>query len=330
MRVVISGLGRMGAGPRCADGTILSHLDAVLSCKEAELVAVVEPNQRNFAEVQERFPDHEFNLYRNLSDVSVNQVDLVVLSGPTECRKEEISSALLLHPRILLVEKPLAASLDDSVEIVSLLRESTVEVRVNFNRRFDPRHLQLKSDLPDQSPEFIGLRYSNGLFNFSSHVVDLIQDWFGEFTSVQTHCIKKYDDDYLASFDARLSTGTRVHMSGRRSDSIAVFDLEIQYSDRRYVLENGGIRIYRQKVEKNSVYPGYAVYGNPEYIVPPSSPVSGIMEFYHSAVSHITHGEYLPGCNLNDAVRNIEVLDAVIRSGNNCEPIQSIYQTTLQ
>jgi len=179
--VVIVGLGRIGLGYDFAgeDHQVFTHTKACLVHHRFELVMGIDPREsarRDF----ESFSGRPASPSLTEAGLKPGGIDLVIVSTPTAVRVPVLEDALLLRPRILLVEKPLAATAAEAETIMSRCAESRVQVVVNYFRYYTPG---IQSVLA-LAPGLGGLsgaicHYSGGVLNNASHFVSLLLQWFG-------------------------------------------------------------------------------------------------------------------------------------------------------
>jgi predicted dehydrogenase len=235
-RVVIVGLGRIGMGYDLEkrDGSVLTHARAFSEHQSFELVGAIETS----TELCERFE----RLYgvRAFSSVEAGlqscAPEVVVVATPTATRKEVIEQVLGCHSvHTILCEKPLALSLDEALAIKNMCETRGVKVYANYYRRALPGAKRAK--------EFIesgGLGdnvtavswYSGGLLHNGTHMIDLLQYWFGNL-AMATLIGEQVDASHLGvrerrSPDAALEfAGGQVILVGRGASGFDLHEIEV-------------------------------------------------------------------------------------------------------
>lgn len=130
LRFGLAGLGAMGR----------NHLRVISARRDCELVAVADPSPDALAEAVAR------SGARGWSDpvemLASDGLDAVVLAAPTTVH---LGTALAAIERgvAVLVEKPLAASVEEGLEIMAAARSTGVPVQVGHVERFNPAVLEL-------------------------------------------------------------------------------------------------------------------------------------------------------------------------------------------
>lgn len=123
LRMAVVGVGALGRH----HARILSQMDGV------ELVAVAETNPQQGAKVAESCGTRLVTDYRELFD----QVDAVSIAVPTRFHRP-VAGAFLERGIPAMVEKPLAASVEDAAALVDLAESNNTLLQVGHIERFNP------------------------------------------------------------------------------------------------------------------------------------------------------------------------------------------------
>lgn len=142
--------------------------------------------------------------YENISDALFNQnIDLVIISTPTNTHFEVLQRILnLATPKIILCEKPLSYDLKESIAMVELCKDKSVDLYVNYMRRSEPGALNIKKRIEANITlgDFSGTAYySNGFLNNGSHLYNLLEYWLGE--TVEFKVINKGQSTRISEAD---------------------------------------------------------------------------------------------------------------------------------
>ena len=173
MRVIVVGLGVQG-NKRCA-------------VAGKEVVATVDPV-------------HPEATYRSLADVPLGRYDAALVCTPDDA-KVELLTHLLNNGKHLLVEKPLLASDNQTLEaLATIARSKGVVCYTAYNHRFEPHFVRMKHTIESgQLGKIYCVRmfYGNGtarlvrdsawrdqgagvLPDLGSHLLDTVLFWFGK------------------------------------------------------------------------------------------------------------------------------------------------------
>ena len=193
-QALLVGLGRIGCGydahlpfqwnqPHAS--SILSHARAIACHPNFELLSGVDPSPI----ARERF----FNLYNRPAYADLQSLiasssginpDLVIIAVAPQLQLSLVSQLLsVVSPRLLLLEKPVAATLDDGYTLEKLCsQQEGLSVAVNYIRRYLPA-VQLwqkrlhSGDLGDLLHGSI--TYGKGILTNGSHFLNLAEAWLG-------------------------------------------------------------------------------------------------------------------------------------------------------
>lgn len=130
--VIVVGCGAMGS----------FHAETIAGLRNAELLAVVDPSAGRAEEAAARFrckafPDLDAALR------ACPEARAVVIVTPENVRRAPISSALAAGCAVFL-EKPLALTCAEGLELAGKIRAAGVAFQIGFQRRFDPDIVALR------------------------------------------------------------------------------------------------------------------------------------------------------------------------------------------
>lgn len=178
IKVAIIGLGRIGfeLDAKIAKKYILSYSRAFRLHGGFNLVAgfdIDKVKQNNFNKIYKIPAYHYRDLKRRLKDI-----DVIIISTPVNSHfrvfKDVISAC---HPRMIILEKPLALNLKQAKEIVRITKRKNIPLYVNYFRRIDPGIKALKQHIKKRKwggLKHVNIYYGRGLLNDGSHFIDLI------------------------------------------------------------------------------------------------------------------------------------------------------------
>ena len=252
----------------------------------------------------------------DLTTLTPRTGEVIAICTPASARLTVVEQTLARRPRVVVIEKPLAMSLDEARRIVSAAERAGVELRVNFRRRFDPRHLRWRGRAP-KHPRAIVMRYGKGLMNYGSHLIDWLLDWYGPVETVQALSGLPSSDilDPSISFRCRMTAGFDAVAVGIDGLDYDQFEIDIMGQTESLSLTAGGADIRRHAAVKDLHYPGYSHLAETDGERDVAR-VGGFLELYSAIDSHLREGATLGGCDGVAALAGMAVLDAVRRSAD--------------
>ena len=123
----------------------LKHLDALKNIKDVEVTSIMGPTESKIkALAAERRINHFSTSLENC--IARNDVDAVILSTPTQLHANQ-AIACMDAGKHVLIEIPLADSLEDSMRVVKKHRETGLTCMAGQVRRFNPSHQWIKNKI---------------------------------------------------------------------------------------------------------------------------------------------------------------------------------------
>ena len=144
LRVGLAGLGSMGR----------NHLRHLSSRPDCTLVAIADPEAAALADAVTRTGAAGFA--DSLAMIAETTLDAVVVAAPTTAHAA-IAAAAIERGLPVLVEKPLAATVDEGLTLVAAARDRGIPLQVGHVERFNPAVLELGRRLADG---WVGALYS--------------------------------------------------------------------------------------------------------------------------------------------------------------------------
>lgn len=311
IRAAVIGLGRAGSGDR--GNPSRSHVGAILAVDGLVLAAAVDPSPRAREAARENWDlPASVALLARTEDLAEGSCDVIAVAAPTELRRQTVSVALAKKPKVLIVEKPLARTPAEAEELIAAARKKSVALRVNFHRRLDPDHAAFRAALP-ADPLHVIVHYGKGLFNYASHMVDLLVAWFGPVEMVESLSMSGDAPDPNVTFRLRMARGFDALFVGLDGLSYDQFEAEFYLPGGKFELVSGGVEKRRARTVPDRFYKGYMQLDDAEEMFPPK-PVGGFRELYKSVRDHLVNGTPLAGCGPDDALHVMAVLAAALDS----------------
>jgi predicted dehydrogenase len=123
------------------------HARSLLTCPQAQLLAVASPTPGNAERFAQQFGiAHPYTDYRRMLDLP--EIDLIVIGTPndTHCRITLDAAAAGKH---VVVEKPLCMNLDEADQMIAACRQARVKLMYAEELCFAPKYVRLKQLLDE-------------------------------------------------------------------------------------------------------------------------------------------------------------------------------------
>lgn len=178
-KVLLVGLGNIAMGYDIdRDDICWTHLKAIMSHPEFDILAGVDPNQSKRDLFSEISGVSAFSTMQQFCRESHINVDLVVIASPTEFHLEDYQLANNLNPKLVLMEKPLVAEVEEIISLEKYVQQGA-PIQVNLFRLYQ-KSLNLKLDELKQSGYCkIKVSYSGSILNNGIHFITLLESHFG-------------------------------------------------------------------------------------------------------------------------------------------------------
>jgi len=324
IKAAVIGLGKIAAGyaddpaqTRCYP--YATHAQVLRDHPQFDWQAVVDvaPEARKAAQERWQVPETAA-CARDLS--CAGEIELAVIATPPENRTEILSAFPSL--RVVLVEKPLALTLEEAESFLNACKKRGILVAVNLPRRSDKSLRSLAKGGLEQRigrPMAIFGTYGNGLQNNGSHLVDLVRMLLGEVVEVQAVA-------HLTPVpEGPIPGDTNPAFSLRLDNEHAVMVHPIRFSHYREV----GLDIWGERGRLSLLHESLTLIQSP---VAPCRALTGANEILHEAaetsVTTIGHalyevyenlaatlrGEAKLNCSGETGLGTMRVIDAILRS----------------
>ncbi len=258
--VIVVGLGAIGMGydfESNSKSSRLSHSGSVHNHPSYSLVGGVDPDKLKRENFEKFFQSRS---YSSIHEALIeNRPRLIIISTPNFLRLNVIKEIIEIYkPEVILLEKPIATTIEEGTSIVKLCAENRIKLFVNYMRTASPGILNLKKWLiaKNYTGKISGnIWYQGGLINNASHIVNLLECLFGpaeEFKILKVEHLVDVDQDnpYGAiSFSNGYLSVTPINSSYAKTNGFHVF---LENESLEFSRELNGVIL--RKVINDSVY----------------------------------------------------------------------------
>jgi len=245
IETIIIGFGKIAYGyNEYNKKDILTHYRSLYKNKKFKLSAFVEPNNERRKKIVKKL---KIKGYANLSQLK-NKVfpKFVIICSPTNSHTKIIKELIKEHKSIktILCEKPFGNNYYQSQKTINELKKKNIKLFVNYMRISDPGVIKVKKIINKNfKKQTKGIVFYDGTtLNQASHLINLLQYWFGNVIGV-----KKIQLDKKKKF----SKGTSFTLKFKETD-IVFIGLNIEnftYASIELISSNGRIE-YSERGEK--------------------------------------------------------------------------------
>jgi len=131
LNVGIIGLGAIGQ----------KHCQALAQIERVKIVALSDVNESVLSKTVENFGGTPYKSYNEM--LKYSDLDAVIVATPDHLHMEPCVAAAQAGKHIL-VEKPIATTVEDAIAVISAAKKSKVKLMVGFSLRFNRHYMQTK------------------------------------------------------------------------------------------------------------------------------------------------------------------------------------------
>jgi len=262
LKALIVGCGNI-AGGYDERGTypsaVLTHAGAYKAHGGFEISACVEPD----AARREVFMN-TWGVEQGCTDLvgcaALGQVfDVVSLCSPSSFHADDLRTLLTMPVRAVFAEKPLTGDSNTSLQIIEAFAAKQILIAVNYTRRWSPGLAQIRADIVagkwGRVTGGIG-RYSKGLYNCGSHMIDLVNYLVGPVVPEQV--FSKIEDfsasDPTLSVFMKFENDSQFVLIGSDGRDFFTFELTLITEKGEIVIEDLGRRVRYRLAEPHALY----------------------------------------------------------------------------
>ena len=322
------------------------HAWVYSSLPSVELVAVCDLNEQRAREIASRYKAKE--VYTDYNEMLEKcDIDIVSVAVPDHLHKDP-ALAVIKSGRHLLLEKPLATSLQDAIEIYNAAKKHKVKVMVNFSNRWSPPFIHAKKAIEEGELGEIKYMYTrlsdtiyvptkmlswasktNVMWFLGSHIIDLTYWLMNRPKVKKVYGVMKYGILKMKNIDTPdLITGiiewendviTYVECLWILPETQpSIFDLKFDIIGTKgsIHIDTSHNRCIQKYTEKSATYPNvlgiYDSFGKP-------------LGFVRESIEHFVEcvlQDKEPMVTIDDALMVTKIIEGILKSCKEGKPVQ--------
>ncbi len=317
-KTLLIGLGQIGMGYDFDESStskelVLSHAQAISIHDDFQLVGGVDSCPQRRDKFTDKFARPS---YEDLADaLDASQPDVVIIATSTGSHLEVCEAVLSqMKPKVIVLEKPLAYSADDSYAIIELGKLSCVPIAVNYFRAYEPEYQNL---LDRFSQGLLGfpltaiVKYTNGMINNGSHWVQYLSSCFGEVQGVNisshhagTNC------DFVAEAKISFSKGV-AHFIPFQELEYYLFEIEIYGPLGKVAIDSSGNNIREYLAQPDPAFPSLNILRENPTITKPA--MAQYQSFIYDEIKSFLDGDGELSCTTESLLSTVEIYSQLER-----------------
>jgi len=330
IRVAIIGCGQIGTEwdrVNPINALALTHARAFGQHPRVKLVALCDRDENRVRIASQYW--QVTHAYKNPRRLFVEQkIDVAIVATPSEERWSVIEQALNAGVKILVIEKPLATTINESRRLVAAMDAADARTVVNYSRNWDPSMRDVRERIASGAmgkvQRVVGV-YGKGIGNNGSHLIDLT----GFLCSARPVRARAVGSPFSASeadwsptgdraWDAQVelldTDGASINLTllGTDQRAFTCFELRVIGEKAMFELTVGGRRLNWTDLQDDPNFKGYVVPAPPVAL---RSRYLEAMQEMADEVVRLAAGEInTVRCNAHTALRTVLAVEAIQRS----------------
>ncbi len=303
----------------CTHAGALRALAAQKRYQQFNFSAIIDPNLKRAQGLRDflRLPHLKAaEVSTSMAALKDHPPEIIVIAASSGVHYPLFKQALALHPRHIVIEKPVAINASQARRMQTLAQAANTLVWPNYERRFHPKYRYWKKNLTHKLGTLLGYRglflapntelfpnerWEGVLLHDTTHLLDLVQFFFGPITSHHadfTTTRHRLNCQHLSGISGELTT-----IANSRAFHL---ELEIIGSKGRVTLGNGFTRW--EPVRRSKFYSRFCSLATAQLL--PEKPVTTknnpFLQLYRQILSHTN--ENLNNEYFFDACANVQIL----------------------
>lgn len=330
INVAIIGCGLIGA-QWDAKGTSpafsLTHAAGFSKHARAQLVAMCDHDADKACQAAERWGAKAS--YSDPSKLfSEQKVDVAVVATSSAVRRQVIEPALASGVKVVVIEKPLATTLDESRTLAAAIEAAGAKSIINFSRHWDPSMAALREKIRMGSmgplQRLVGT-YGKGMTNNGSHMIDMCaflcdakpvraRSLGSPLDATEADWNNGIDRAWDAQIEFERQDGSSIQITMLATDHSAFTCFELRVIGRQAIcdIRKGGRSIVYSEIEEDPNYVGYRI---PSEAVPQPARALEAMDWMVDEALRLAAGEIqASSCGAHHALLTALTVDAINRS----------------
>lgn len=326
LRAAVVGCG--GIGSRRSETKrmpgILSHAEAYAASPDTDLVGLADADEEALRRAGRLW--NVTDLHHDVAGLArAVRPHIVSICTPDDTHARLVREAIEAGIPAILCEKPLATDVRTAAEVAALARASGTVLAVNYTRRYDPLHRQVRDRL--LAGEIGALRhvtgwYTKGIVHNGTHLLDTLRFLCGEIEEVRGMPTGAGPaDGPTPAALLRFAGGATGYLHGCDARDFTIFEIDLLGTAGRFRLIDQGHALECFVVGESPYYPD-----DRELLSAPAPPAVGLRDALLHAVADTARALRTgrpPACTAEDAVRALELAHEILRHAAQMPPAPS-------
>lgn len=242
------------------DNHIVTHAHAYAKHSGTQLSAVCDTDESRLAEFKKRWGE-SITSYTEIDElIKKEEFEIASICSPTFTHAKILKKLMKKEGlETIICEKPFVENIEELTAIEEIIKRRKKRVMINFLRRFDPGFAKVENFIKDNRfgnlIEFNGI-FTKGIYHNGSHVLEMIERFFGNIIKLEAISKKEADGDFLGTFliKTKNAQGIISNFSGK---NYAMFEFDTLFEKGRVKILNAGHKIEIYELKESKTYKNY-------------------------------------------------------------------------
>lgn len=259
--VLIIGAGNIGAFFDTPENEeILTHAHAFTRHTGFDLVGFFDIDQKKAQKAAGLWGCKAFRTIDNA--FNSESIDVVSVAVPDEYHYAVLKEISRFPIKVVFVEKPLTKTADEAKEIVQIFKDRSIDVSVNYSRRFVPEFERIKNNIEMgiYGKYLTGTGYyGKGIIHNGSHLIDLLRYLIGEIDTMKPICSISdfYSNDESVSAVLTFENNKPFFLQHVDCRKYTIFEIDVLFERKRIKIYDSGFKIGEYDIQKSKIFKGY-------------------------------------------------------------------------
>ena len=256
IKTIVYGLGNIGLLYDISKSKkiIESHSKAIFLNKNFVLSGAIDSDIKKLSIFYKKYKIKGYREIKKIFKV-IKQIDLLIISTPHLNHYECVKKSLKYYkPKLILCEKPMGFSHNDSKKIKQICKTHNVPLKINYIRRLERFKISTIKKNLDKNNNEATVYYSKNVLTNGSHFIDLFNIIFGGFKNIiHKHRYINKTKTFKLSFKIGNVTYKKVAIKDKRKHTYTIKNKKKIITSSNNLIKITNILSRKKKFFKNKI-----------------------------------------------------------------------------
>ncbi len=280
--------------------------------------------------------DKKINFYSNPKKLlQIEKPDIVSISTWKDTHFKICKLCIEQGIKVIVMEKPLANNIQQSIELIKLIKKKKVKVLINHRRRFDTEVIKLSKQIKNGiigNLRQVSCFYVYGILTTGTHLIDtlrmLLKETAGDIDKVIG--IKNKFSSFFPKDDENIDgvlkfkNGLKAHIQSLNIKDYDIFDIDIYGTKGKIKLTNIGRSILHYKIINSPEHSSFTELSSKAKNLCKDKPRKQFQLLAQNALACLKNKKAKPLCDAYDSHKDMIIIDKLINSSKKNSKLMKI------